>query len=160
MEVWGLEKEDTWFMATLLCVLRLPGIALLDIWWMDHSASSVPVSLQLSDVADSGINLLLLVLVSKCHLYHVYHLPVPPQALALLLLPLVELVTVYVHILASAALGLSFLIATQFVEDERKVKVGIVEDGHEGLFKVWGADLARRHVSWKLSDRRFNFLFC
>jgi len=129
MEVWGLEKEETWFMATLLCVLRLPGIALLDIWWMDHSASSVPVSLQLSDVADSGINLLLLVL-----------------ALALLLLPLVELVTVYVHILASAALGLSFLIATQFVEDERKVKVGIVEDGHEGLFKVWGADLARRHL--------------
>jgi len=129
MEVWGLDREDTWCMVSLLCILRIPGIALLDIWWMDHSASSIPVSLQLSDIADSGINLLILIL-----------------ALVLLLLPLIELVTVYAHILASAALGLSFLIATQFVEDERKVKLDMVEQVQEGLFRVWGADIARRHL--------------
>jgi len=128
MQVWGLHKEDTWYMVTLLCVLRLPGIAILDIWWMDHSASSIPSSLQLSDVADSGINLLLLVL-----------------ALVLLLLPLADLVTVYAHLLASGALGLSFLIATQFVEDERQLKVKVQGD-EEGMVKVWGTDLARRHL--------------
>jgi len=126
--VWGLQREDTWYMVTLLCVLRLPGIAILDIWWMDHSASSIPSSLQLSDVADSGINLLLLVL-----------------ALVLLFLPLAELVTVYAHLLASGALGLSFLIATQFVEDERQLKVKVQGDGEE-LVKLWGTDLARRHL--------------
>jgi len=124
MQLWGLHREDNWYMVTLLCVLRLPGIAILDIWWMDHSASSIPSSLQISDVADSGINLLLLVL-----------------ALALLLLPLSDLVTVYAHLLASAALGLSFLIATQFVEDERELRVKV-----QGLGKVWGTDLARRHL--------------
>ena len=118
----------------------LPGIALLDIWWMDHSASSVPLSLQLSDVADSGFNLLLLVLVS-IHAVHGHHLIDGVQALVLLLLPLVELVTVYAHMLASGSLGLAFLIAVQFVEDEGKQR----EMGGQG--KVWGAELARRHVS-------------
>ena len=65
------------------------------------------------------------------------------QALALLLLPLVELVTVYAHLLAGGSMGLSFLIATQFVEDERKLKLEVMG----GQDKVWGADLARRHVS-------------
>ena len=67
MQVWGLNREDTWYMVTLLCVLRLPGIALLDIWWMDHSATSIPLSLELADIADSGVNLLLLVMVSTHH---------------------------------------------------------------------------------------------
>jgi len=112
-------------MVTLLTVLRLPGIALLDIWWMDHSASSIPLSLQMADIAESGFNLLLLVL-----------------ALVLLLLPLVELVTVYAHIMACGSLGLSFLIATQFVEDEGRQVMDMVR----GQDRVWGADLARRHL--------------
>jgi hypothetical protein len=64
MALWGLNREEGWYMVTLLTVLRLPGIALLDIWWMDHSASSIPLSLQMADIAESGFNLLLLVLVS------------------------------------------------------------------------------------------------
>jgi len=42
--------------------------------------------------------------------------------------------------LACGSLGLAFLIASQFVEDEGKQMLGVVEG------KVWGADLARRHL--------------
>ena len=60
------------------------------------------------------------------------------QALVLLLLPLVELVTVYAHIMACGSLGLSFLIATQFVEDEGRQ----VMDMERGQDRVW-ADLCQ-----------------
>ena len=100
-------------MVTLLTVLRLPGIALLDIWWMDHSASSIPISLQLADIAESGFNLLLLVMVSIHVLVHVHHLidhdagpglAAPPPGGA-------------GNCLCSHH-GVPLLIATQFVEDE------------------------------------------
>ena len=58
----------------------------------------------------------------------------------------------YAHLLASGALGVSFLIATQFVEDERQLKVKVQGDGEE-LVKLWGTDLARRHVSEKMFRR-------
>jgi len=123
MQLWGLARPEAWYISTLLCVLRLPGIALLDIWWMDHSSYFIPLSLDLEEVADSGFRSLLLIL-----------------ALSLLLLPLDELVTVYAHLLALSSLGLAFLIATQFVEDERHHKSSV-----SGVIST-GIDLFRRHV--------------
>jgi len=122
MQLWGLARQEAWYISTFLCVLRLPGIALLDIWWMDHSYF-IPLSLDLEDVADSGFRSLLLIL-----------------ALSLLLLPLDELVTVYAHFLALSSLGLAFLIATQFVEDERHHKSSV-----SGV-KSTSIDLFRRHL--------------
>jgi len=58
----------------------------------------------------------------------------------LLLLPLDELVTVYAHLLALSSLGLAFLIATQFVEDERHHKSSV-----SGVIST-GIDLFRRHL--------------
>ena len=63
MQLWGLARPEAWYISTLLCVLRLPGIALLDIWWMDHSSYFIPLSLDLEEVADSGFRSLLLILV-------------------------------------------------------------------------------------------------
>ena len=63
--MWGLsyEENEKLYMRTLLCVLRIPGLFLMDIWWTDHVNSSIPVSLDLQDVADSGIHLILFALV-------------------------------------------------------------------------------------------------
>ena len=64
--MWGLsyEENENLYMRTLLCVLRIPGLFLMDIWWTDHVNSSIPVSLDLQDVADSGIHLILFALVN------------------------------------------------------------------------------------------------
>jgi hypothetical protein len=48
------------------CLERLfLGLILLDIWWMERSIGSIPESLDLLDIADAGINLSVLILVSR-----------------------------------------------------------------------------------------------
>jgi len=110
--------EEPWYITTLLCILRIPGIAFLDIWWMFHSSSSIPNSLELMDIAESGFNLMLLVL-----------------ALVLLLLPIHELVSLYAHVLAIASISMSFVISTQFIEDEKR----------SGNIEHIGINIAKRH---------------
>ena len=63
--MWGLsyEENEKLHMKTLLCILRVPGLFLIDIWWTDHLKSSIPASLEVEDIADSGIHLILFVLV-------------------------------------------------------------------------------------------------
>ena len=64
--MWGLsiEENETFYMKTLLTILRIPGMFLIDIWWSENLNSSIPVSLDLQDIADSGIHLILFVLVN------------------------------------------------------------------------------------------------
>ena len=63
--MWGLslEENDKLHMRALLCILRIPGLFLIDAWWTDHLKSSIPASLDVQDLADSGLHLILLVLV-------------------------------------------------------------------------------------------------
>ena len=67
--MWGLsyEENEKFYMKTLLTVLRIPGIFLVDIWWTDHLKSSIPESIELQDIADSGLHLILFVLVNISH---------------------------------------------------------------------------------------------
>ena len=64
--MWGLsyEENETFHMKTLLTILRIPGMFLIDLWWGEHLKSSIPVSLNLQDIADSGIHLIIFVLVN------------------------------------------------------------------------------------------------
>ena len=67
--MWGLsfEENQTFYMQTLLTILRIPGIFLMDIWWSGQLESSI------ADIADFGIHLILFVLVkipSDC--FHQY----------------------------------------------------------------------------------------
>ena len=64
--MWGLsfEENEKFYMKTLLTILRIPGMFLIDIWWSENLNSSIPVSLDLQDIADSGIHLILFVLVN------------------------------------------------------------------------------------------------
>ena len=64
--MWGLsyEENEKFYMKTLLAVLRIPGIFLVDTWWTDHLKSSIPESIELQDIADSGLHVILFVLVN------------------------------------------------------------------------------------------------
>jgi len=125
--MWGLsfEENDQLYMKGLLCVLRIPGLFLLDMWWTDHLKSSIPVSLDLQDLADSGLNLILVVM-----------------AMFILLLPLKELVRLYMNIFSGTALSLSVFSIYHFVEDE--IKIRNETPSGESIF---GLDFLKRHLT-------------
>ena len=64
--MWGLsfEENEKFYMKTLLTILRIPGMFLLDIWWSDNEKSFIFLALGLKDTSDSGLHLLLFVLVN------------------------------------------------------------------------------------------------
>ena len=51
-------------LSSLLVVLRVPGILLLDLWWSEHTKDILPETVEAEAVADMGISLLMLILVS------------------------------------------------------------------------------------------------
>lgn len=64
MALWGLEEGDGMLLSSLLVVLRVPGILLLDLWWSEHTKDILPETVEAEAVADMGISLLMLMLVS------------------------------------------------------------------------------------------------
>ena len=64
MALWGLEEGDGLLLSSLLVVLRVPGILLLDLWWSEHTKDILPEAAEAEAVADMGISLLILMLVS------------------------------------------------------------------------------------------------
>ena len=38
MSLWGLEEGEGLLLHSLLCVLRVPGLALLDLWWTERAS--------------------------------------------------------------------------------------------------------------------------
>jgi len=132
MALWGVAEGEGAVLPALLCVLRVPGLALLDLWWTERAPDSLPESLDVEDVAESGIGLLVLLL-----------------ALCLLLLPLPELVEVYLHALAAAAVGAAAMVATSWLEEEaRREEGGQVEVAAWGGSPVLGlvVEALRRHL--------------
>ena len=148
--MWGLsyEENEKLYMRTLLCVLRIPGLFLMDIWWTDHVNSSIPVSLDLQDVADSGIHLILFVLVNITEVENHLTDNVPLQAMFILLLPLQELVRLYMNFISGAALCLSVFSIYHFVGDEIRIRNELSPG--ESLF---GFDFFKRHVSRQFSSQ-------
>ena len=65
--MWGLtpDQDSRLVFRVLLTLLRLPGAFLLDIWWDGHTKELVPRSLELEELANSGLHLLPVVLVIK-----------------------------------------------------------------------------------------------
>ena len=67
--MWGLtEDQDSQIhLKILLCILRVPGVFFLDIFWHEHlhKIFLFPKSLELNDLADYGWDLVPLVLVMK-----------------------------------------------------------------------------------------------
>jgi len=132
MTVWGLEEGEGVLLSSLLVILRVPGLALFDVWWMERSQDMIPRSLELDDLVETGITLTLLLL-----------------SFTLLLLPLAELVQVYLHAISAGALGVAFLIATQFVEDEIKKSKEIPPPSYsldDSAVITLLMDFLRRHV--------------
>lgn len=98
-------NQDKLLYKTLLCIMRIPGLFLLDIWWLNNAYSVIPASLEHSALAESGYNLIPLLL-----------------AIAILLLPLQELVTFYMHVIAAGAMVRSVFSAWSFPEEEVKIR--------------------------------------
>ena len=64
MALWGLEEGEGRLLSSLLVVLRVPGVLLLDLWWSEHTKDILPEVAEVEAVADMGISLLMLMLVS------------------------------------------------------------------------------------------------
>lgn len=64
MALWGLEEGEGPLLSSLLVVLRVPGVLLLDLWWSEHTKDILPEVAEVEAVADMGISLLMLMLVS------------------------------------------------------------------------------------------------
>ena len=105
--MWGLtsEQDKVYLYKSLLCIMRIPGLFLLDIWWLNNAANVIPSSLEHTAVAESGYNMIPLLL-----------------AIAILLLPLQELVNFYMHVIAAGAMIRSVFSAWSFPQEELKIK--------------------------------------
>lgn len=120
MELWGL-PEDNFHLSILLVILRIPGMIILDIWWVVCLPNSFPKALDLLSIADSGM-----------------HLSVLAVSLFILLLPMHELVSCYLHAISASLLGVSYMFAVQFSKEERAFDPEALEG--------WDWDFWRRHI--------------
>ena len=41
MVLWGLEEGEGPLLHCLLAILRVPGLALLDLWWTDYAPGAI-----------------------------------------------------------------------------------------------------------------------
>ncbi|KAF2358499.1 TRC8 N-terminal domain [Trinorchestia longiramus] len=89
------------FETVVTIILRIPGYFVLNFWWEFDIANSVPRSLDWADVVSSGFVVFVLV-----------------QGLLLLLLPLRQLVTLYMHYLTVAVLAAADLFSRYYVSSE------------------------------------------
>ena len=105
--LWGLShsQDRHGHFKILLCIMRIPGLFLMDIWWQSYSSQVIPLSLDHRAIAESGYNMIPFLV-----------------ATAVLLLPLQELVNFYMHAIAAGALVRSVFSAWSFPQEELKIK--------------------------------------
>ncbi|KAA0198661.1 hypothetical protein HAZT_HAZT009080 [Hyalella azteca] len=96
---WKMHCEHFETIATI--ILRIPGYFVLNFWWEFDIANSVPRSMAWSDVVSSGFVVFVLI-----------------QGLLLLLLPLRQLVTLYMHYLTIAVLAAADMFSRYYVSSE------------------------------------------
>jgi len=101
MSLWGVSPEESLLVQGLLCILRVPGFFLLDIWWVERSGSTFPSSLEAEELFDTAIDLAIIL-----------------AGLSLLLLPLADLVHVYMHGVGALSLYLAHLVASQLLHKD------------------------------------------
>jgi len=129
LELWGLPGDNlslsmpynqVW-LYVFLVILRIPGMIILDIWWVLCLPNCLPKALDLFSLADSGMNLSVLLV-----------------SLLILLLPMHNLVSCYLHAISAGLLGVSYLFAVQFSKEERAFDPEALEG--------WDWDFWRRHM--------------
>jgi len=133
------------YLKLFLVILRVPGILLVDIWWQDELNTFIPKAFDVEEIADSGLNFLPVIL-----------------AVCLLLLPIEELLKLYMHIIASGALAIAVFSAQNFLEGEIYFRNGA--NGDNWRYFVWrhvtnGATLVtmNRFIRWSLDIRHIVF---
>ena len=65
--LWGLsssQDQELPYLKILLVILRVPGVFLIDVWWSNDLEHVVPKSLDVESIADSGLNLIPLIVVN------------------------------------------------------------------------------------------------
>ncbi|CAL4158993.1 unnamed protein product, partial [Meganyctiphanes norvegica] len=99
---WKMKGEQFEAIATI--ILRVPGYFILDYWYQNDIRNCIPRSLAWPDVVSSGFAICSVV-----------------QGILVLLLPLEQLVTLYMHYLTVAVLGAADMFSRYYIEGEKKL---------------------------------------
>lgn len=99
-----LKVKGEQFEAIATIILRVPGYFILDYWYQNDISNCVPRSFAWPDVVSSGFALCSVV-----------------QGLLVLLLPLEQLVSLYMHYLTVAVLGAADMFSRYYIEAEKNL---------------------------------------
>ncbi|ROT64015.1 hypothetical protein C7M84_018057, partial [Penaeus vannamei] len=97
---WMLKGEQ--FEAIATVILRVPGYFILDYWYQNDIRNCIPRSLAWADVVSSGFAIFAVI-----------------QGVLVLLLPLEQLVTLYMHYLTIAVLAAADTFSNYYIEGEK-----------------------------------------
>ncbi|XP_076035409.1 RING finger protein 145-like isoform X2 [Oratosquilla oratoria] len=99
---WKLNGEQ--FEAIATVILRVPGYVILDYWYQDDLRNCIPCSLSWPDIVSSGFAIFTVI-----------------QGVLVLLLPLEQLVSLYMHYLTIAVLAAADTFSNYYVEGEKQL---------------------------------------
>ncbi|MPC32153.1 hypothetical protein E2C01_025458 [Portunus trituberculatus] len=99
---WKLKGEQ--FEAVATVILRVPGYFILDYWYQDDVQNCIPRSLAWADVVSSGFAIFAVI-----------------QGVLVLLLPLEQLVSLYMHYLTIAVLAAADTFSNYYIEGEKRL---------------------------------------
>ncbi|KAG0710699.1 RING finger protein 145 [Chionoecetes opilio] len=100
MKGWKLKGEQ--FEAVATVILRVPGYFILDYWYQNDVRNCIPRSLAWADVVSSGFAIFAVI-----------------QGVLVLLLPLEQLVSLYMHYLTIAVLAAADTFSNYYIEGEK-----------------------------------------
>lgn len=99
---WKLKGEQ--FEAIATVILRVPGYFILDYWYQNDIHNCIPLSLAWADVVSSGFAIFAVI-----------------QGVLVLLLPLEQLVSLYMHYLTIAVLAAADTFSNYYIEGEKRL---------------------------------------
>ncbi|XP_023333019.1 RING finger protein 145 isoform X3 [Eurytemora carolleeae] len=100
MSIWDIPEQEGFLLKGLLCILRVPGLLILDICWTERASSLIPESFEPENLGETAISFSLLLL-----------------GLCGLLLSLRDLVDIYLHIISVGLVYLAHTITSMLLPD-------------------------------------------